>query len=154
MTIQVLMPALSPTMTEGTIAAWVKSEGEEISSGEVLCEIETDKATMEVEAVEDGTLEKIIIPGGTENIAVNTVIAIILEDGEDPSTLKLIDIDASLVTEKEQVIGDDSVQNPGLSGSIGPLDSPDINRKLASPLAKRLAAKNLIELSLIQGSGP
>ena len=154
MPIKVLMPALSPTMTEGTIAAWVKSEGEEVSSGEVLCEIETDKATMEVEAVEDGILGKIVIPGGTENIAVNTVIAIILEDGEDPSTLKLIDIDASLVTEKEQVKGDDSVQNPGLSGSAGPLDSSDINRKLASPLAKRLAAKNVIDLSLLQGSGP
>ena len=85
MAIQVLMPALSPTMTEGTIAKWLKTEGDEITSGDVLCEIETDKATMEVEAVDEGTLGKILVAEGTEGVAVNTPIAVILEEGEDAS---------------------------------------------------------------------
>ena len=83
MPIQILMPSLSPTMSEGTIANWVKAEGDDISSGDVLCEIETDKATMEVEAIDDGVLGKILIASGTEGVAVNTPIAIILEEGED-----------------------------------------------------------------------
>jgi pyruvate dehydrogenase E1 component beta subunit len=85
MAIQVLMPALSPTMTEGTIAKWMKAEGDAVASGDVLCEIETDKATMEVEAVDEGTLGKILIAEGTEGVAVNTPIAVILEEGEDAS---------------------------------------------------------------------
>jgi len=85
MAIQILMPALSPTMTEGKIAAWMKSEGDTITSGDVLCEIETDKATMEVEAIDEGILGKILVPDGTEGVAVNTPIAVILEDGEDTS---------------------------------------------------------------------
>ena len=83
MAIQVLMPALSPTMTEGNIAKWLKTEGDKVASGDVLCEIETDKATMEVEAVDEGTLDKILIPEGTEGVAVNTPIAVILEENED-----------------------------------------------------------------------
>ncbi len=83
MAIQVLMPALSPTMTEGNIAKWLKTEGDKVASGDVLCEIETDKATMEVEAVDEGTLGKILIPEGTEGVAVNTPIAVILEENED-----------------------------------------------------------------------
>jgi len=85
MAIPVLMPALSPTMTEGKIAKWLKSEGDAVTSGDVLCEIETDKATMEVESVEEGVLGKIIIAEGTDNVAVNTAIAMILEEGEDAS---------------------------------------------------------------------
>ncbi|MDG2205304.1 MAG: hypothetical protein P8M79_08660, partial [Alphaproteobacteria bacterium] len=85
MAIHVLMPALSPTMTEGTIANWMKSEGDKVVSGDVLCEIETDKATMEVEAVDEGVLGKILIAAGTEGVAVNTPIAVILEEGEDTS---------------------------------------------------------------------
>ncbi|EME67589.1 pyruvate dehydrogenase subunit beta [Paramagnetospirillum caucaseum] len=87
MPIQVLMPALSPTMTEGKLAKWLKAEGEAVKSGDILAEIETDKATMEMEAVEDGTLGKILVPGGTEGVAVNTPIALILEEGEDASAL-------------------------------------------------------------------
>ncbi len=82
MTIQVLMPALSPTMTEGNLAKWVKKEGDQVESGDVIAEIETDKATMEVEAVDDGIIGKILIEEGTENVAVNTPIAVLLEDGE------------------------------------------------------------------------
>ena len=87
MPIEVLMPALSPTMTEGKLAKWLKQEGEEIASGDVLAEIETDKATMEVEAVEEGTLGRILISEGTDNVAVNTPIALLLEDGEDAAAL-------------------------------------------------------------------
>jgi len=87
MPIQVLMPALSPTMTEGTLAKWLKKEGDEVASGDLLAEIETDKATMEVEAVEAGTLGRILVADGTENVPVNTPIAMILEDGEDADAL-------------------------------------------------------------------
>src|SRR6266404_93210 len=85
---QVLMPALSPTMTEGKIARWVKSEGDTVRAGDVLAEIETDKATMEVEAVDEGVLGKILIPEGTQAVKVNEPIGVMLEDGEDASALK------------------------------------------------------------------
>ena len=91
MPIQILMPALSPTMTEGNLASWNVSEGDTISAGDVICEIETDKATMEVEAVDEGVLGKIVVPGGTEAVAVNTVIAMLLEEGEDASALEGVD---------------------------------------------------------------
>ncbi len=83
MATEVLMPALSPTMTEGKIARWLKSEGEAVRAGDVLAEIETDKATMEVEAVDEGVLAKIVIPEGTDHVAVNTPIALIAGNGED-----------------------------------------------------------------------
>src|ERR1700722_18995828 len=81
MTTQILMPALSPTMTEGKLAKWLKKEGDQVTSGDVLAEIETDKATMEVEAVDEGILQKILIQEGTENVAVNTPIAVLTENG-------------------------------------------------------------------------
>jgi pyruvate dehydrogenase E1 component beta subunit len=84
MSINVLMPALSPTMEQGKLAKWLKNEGDPVKSGDVIAEIETDKATMEVEAVDEGVLARILVPGGSENVAVNTPIAIIAEDGEDP----------------------------------------------------------------------
>jgi pyruvate dehydrogenase E1 component beta subunit len=88
MTIEVLMPALSPTMTEGKIARWLKKEGDKVKSGDVLAEIETDKATMEVEAVDEGQLGKILVPEGTENVAVNQPIAVLLEEGEDAAAVE------------------------------------------------------------------
>ena len=87
MPIQILMPALSPTMTEGKLAKWLKAEGDAVKSGDVLCEIETDKATMEFEAVDEGVLGKILVPGGTEGVAVNAAIAVLLTEGEDASAL-------------------------------------------------------------------
>ena len=87
MPIKILMPALSPTMEEGTLAKWVKNEGDTVSAGDVIAEIETDKATMEVEAVDEGTLGKILIEAGTENVKVNTPIALLLEEGEDAADL-------------------------------------------------------------------
>src|SRR5689334_6456892 len=88
MPIQVLMPALSPTMEKGNLAKWVKSEGDKVKAGDVIAEIETDKATMEVEAVDEGTLGKILVPEGTADVAVNTPIAVLLGDGEDASAIK------------------------------------------------------------------
>src|ERR1700686_3397935 len=87
MPIEVLMPALSPTMEKGNLAKWLKSEGGKIKAGDVIAEIETDKATMEVEAVDEGTLGKILVPEGTADVAVNTPIAMILSDGEDASAI-------------------------------------------------------------------
>jgi len=87
MPIEILMPALSPTMTEGKLAKWTKQEGDSVAAGDVIAEIETDKATMEVEAVDEGTLGKILVPEGTEEVAVNSVIALLLEEGEDAAAL-------------------------------------------------------------------
>ncbi|MEJ2027075.1 MAG: biotin/lipoyl-binding protein, partial [Limibacillus sp.] len=87
MPVQVLMPALSPTMTEGKLAKWLVKEGDEFNSGDVIAEIETDKATMEVEAVEEGTLGKIVVAEGTEGVPVNEVIALLLEEGESADDL-------------------------------------------------------------------
>ena len=85
---EVLMPALSPTMTEGNLARWLKKEGDQVAAGDVIAEIETDKATMEVEAVDEGTLGKILVAEGTEGVAVNTPIALLLAEGEDASALE------------------------------------------------------------------
>src|SRR3546814_4534772 len=87
MPIEIRMPALSPTMTEGKLAKWLKQEGDEVAAGDVLAEIETDKATMEVEAVDEGVLGKILVPEGTDAVPVNQVIAVLLEDGEDASAI-------------------------------------------------------------------
>jgi pyruvate dehydrogenase E2 component (dihydrolipoamide acetyltransferase) len=88
MPIEILMPALSPTMTEGNLAKWLVKEGDAISSGDIIAEIETDKATMEVEAVDEGTIGRISVPEGAEGVPINTVIALVLEDGEDASALE------------------------------------------------------------------
>ena len=88
MPIEILMPALSPTMTEGNLAKWLKKEGDEVHSGDVLAEIETDKATMEVEAIDDGKIGKILVPEGAQGIKVNEPIALLLGEGEDASTIK------------------------------------------------------------------
>src|ERR1700748_1293267 len=88
MPIQVLMPALSPTMEKGNLAKWLKKEGEAVKPGDVIAEIETDKATMEVEAIDEGTLGQILVPEGTNDVAVNTPIAVILNEGEDAAALK------------------------------------------------------------------
>src|SRR5205823_2930868 len=85
---QVLMPALSPTMEKGNLAKWIKNEGDKVKAGDVIAEIETDKATMEVEAVDEGTLGKILVPEGTADVAVNTPIAVILGDGESAADIK------------------------------------------------------------------
>ena len=87
MPIEILMPALSPTMEEGTLAKWMVKEGDEVASGDVIAEIETDKATMEVEAVDEGVIGKIVVDEGTEGVKINTAITILLEEGEDASAI-------------------------------------------------------------------
>ena len=155
MPIQILMPALSPTMSEGTIANWVKAEGDDISSGDVLCEIETDKATMEVEAIDDGVLGKILIAGGTEGVAVNTPIAIILEEGEDASVMGGIDTTAPAPATGDappKPTGEPAPAAPAPAAAPPPTATG--KRIFASPLAKRLAEQNSLDVALIGGSGP
>src|SRR5436853_1493146 len=89
MPIEILMPALSPTMTEGNLAKWLKKEGDKVKAGQVIAEIETDKATMEVEAVDEGTLGKILVPAGTDGVKVNALIAVLLEEGETAADIKI-----------------------------------------------------------------
>ena len=93
MAIEIKMPALSPTMEEGTLAKWLVADGDEVRSGDVIAEIETDKATMEVEAIEDGKIGQILVPAGTQHVKVNAVIAMLLEDGESASDMKLPTLD-------------------------------------------------------------
>src|SRR5579884_846481 len=99
MPIEIRMPALSPTMTEGAVARWLKKEGDEVHSGDVIAEIETDKATMEYEAVDEGRLGKIIVPEGTQGVKVNQPIAVLLEEGEDASALDQAAAAASMPAE-------------------------------------------------------
>src|SRR6187455_614884 len=100
MPVQVLMPALSPTMEKGNLSKWMKSEGDKVKSGDIIAEIETDKATMEVEATDEGTLGKILVPEGTADVAVNTPIAVILSEGEDPSSIGDVKASASGAQQK------------------------------------------------------
>lgn len=153
MPIEILMPALSPTMTEGNVAKWLKNEGDRIVPGDVIAEIETDKATMEVEAIEEGILAKIVIPQGTENVAVNSVIAILLEEGEDSSALDNFAITSNEVPKVPELVvkGDKESKLPEKT-VIEQTTIP--TRIFASPLAKKLAKIANIELSNIQGSGP
>ncbi len=151
MPINITMPALSPTMTEGTLAKWLKAEGDTIESGDVIAEIETDKATMEVEAVDEGVIGKILITEGTENVPVNDVIAILLEDGETANDIG--DAPAAAAPKAEEKV----IEEPKVSAAPAPqktVDTPKGTRVFASPLAKRLAANAGIDLSTVKGSGP
>ena len=109
---EVLMPALSPTMEKGNLAKWLKKEGDSVKSGDVIAEIETDKATMEVEAVDEGTLGKILVPEGTADVAVNTPIAVILSDGEDASAIKAAKPASSFETPAARAPQDEASQRP------------------------------------------
>ena len=133
MPIEVLMPALSPTMEKGNLAKWVKSEGDKIKSGDIIAEIETDKATMEVEATDEGTLGKILIPEGTADVAVNTPIAVILSDGEDASAIKAAKAAAPTPAVQQHV---EESQPPAAESAVGtapvaapkqtPAEDPDV----------------------------
>ena len=161
MPIQILMPALSPTMTEGSVARWLKKEGDEVHSGDVIAEIETDKATMEYEAVDDGRLGKIIAPEGTQGIKVNEPIAVLLEEGEDPSAIG--DMTAAFTKPaapepKADASGAPTLRpvgTPALSATNGHDTSQGVvERIIASPLARRMAAQAGLDLAAIKGSGP
>ncbi|MSO89508.1 MAG: pyruvate dehydrogenase complex dihydrolipoamide acetyltransferase, partial [Rhodospirillaceae bacterium] len=148
MPIEILMPALSPTMTEGNLVKWHKQEGQSVKAGEVLAEIETDKATMEVEAVDEGTLGKILVPAGAQGVKVNAVIAVLLREGEDKSALASAAPAAAAPAALPPVAASKApVQVPAPPPAAG-------GRIAASPLARRLAAQARIDLAAIKGSGP
>ena len=150
MTINITMPALSPTMTEGTLAKWLKAEGDTIEAGEPIVEIETDKATMEVEAIEDGTLGKIVVSEGVENVAVNTVIGVMLAEGEDAAALEAIVIEAPAPRAPVPAVTPEAAE-------AAPAPAPaarDGQRVKASPLARKMAAQAGIDLGTLTGSGP
>lgn len=148
MPIEILMPALSPTMEEGTLAKWLVKEGDSVTSGDVMCEIETDKATMEFEAVDEGVIGKILIADGTEGIAVNTAIAILLEDGESADSV-------GEVTQKDAAPEKAAASAAPDMPQEAPAPKPrDETRVFATPLARRIAADKGLDLGQISGSGP
>jgi len=151
MPIEILMPALSPTMTEGNVTKWLKREGEEVHSGDVLAEIETDKATMEFEAVDDGRLGKILVPDGAQGIKVNQPIALLLGEGEDASALENLDISAP------QTVTAPPAQAPAKARSAPeapPAPARGNGRIFASPLARRMAQQAGLDPARLNGSGP
>ena len=154
MATNILMPALSPTMTEGTLARWLKKEGDQVKAGEIIAEIETDKATMEVEAVDEGRLGKILVPGGTAGVKVNDVIAVLVEPGEAvgaaPAAKPAAAPAAAPATAPAPVAA------PAAQAPVAPAHSAPSSgdRAVASPLAKRMAQQAGLDLSRIQGSGP
>ncbi|MEM6747550.1 MAG: pyruvate dehydrogenase complex dihydrolipoamide acetyltransferase [Pseudomonadota bacterium] len=158
MPIPVLMPALSPTMEEGTLAKWLKSEGDEVNSGDIIAEIETDKATMEVEAIDEGKLGKILIAEGTEGVKVNAPIAVILEDGESASDIDEGSLGAPAAAPGPAAAApaeDTAPTTPSAPApAAAPVPSAGDARVKASPLAKRLAKQEGLPLEAIKGSGP
>ena len=150
MSVNILMPALSPTMEEGTLARWLVKEGDRISSGDLIAEIETDKATMEFEAVDEGIVGKLLVSEGSEGVKVNSPIAIILDDGEQleaSETTNLIVQEQPKTNNTEEAI----VQVEQISTNIAKIAS---KRIFATPLAKRLAKEKGLNLESISGSGP
>jgi pyruvate dehydrogenase E2 component (dihydrolipoamide acetyltransferase) len=148
MSTNILMPALSPTMTEGKLSRWLKKEGEEVKSGDVLAEIETDKATMEVEAVDEGFLAKIVVPDGTEGVAVNAVIGVLTETKGET-----VDAPKAEAAPKAEPAPAKEEPKPAAQ-SAAPAPANDEGRIFASPLAKRMAKQAGIDLAAIKGSGP
>ncbi|MDP6259888.1 MAG: biotin/lipoyl-containing protein, partial [Rhodospirillales bacterium] len=149
MTIKILMPALSPTMTDGKLAKWFKAEGDQVAAGDILAEIETDKATMEMEAVDDGVLGKIVIAEGTEGVAINSLIAVMMEEGEDVSAA-----DAAASTAPAPQATPPEEPAPAAQPAPQATLVEKGERIFASPLAKRMAADAGIDVAVISGSGP
>ncbi len=152
MPVEILMPALSPTMEEGTLAKWMVKEGDTVASGDVICEIETDKATMEVEAVDEGQVGKILVAEGTEGVKINTPIAIILEEGESASAITEA---APMATPVTAVATHEVVKGAAASAAPAPvMQAATGDRIMASPLAKRMAGLMNVNLTGLAGSGP
>ncbi len=157
MPINITMPALSPTMEEGTLAKWLVKEGDNVASGDIIAEIETDKATMEVEAVDEGIVGKILVPEGSENVKVNAVIAILLEEGESADDIGKVKDAPALAPitpnapepKKEKAKQADSFSSPSTARA-----SNKQGRVFASPLARRIAKEANIDISAISGTGP
>ncbi|HKX23094.1 MAG TPA: pyruvate dehydrogenase complex dihydrolipoamide acetyltransferase [Rhizorhapis sp.] len=155
MAINIQMPALSPTMEEGTLAKWLVKEGDTVSAGDLLAEIETDKATMEFEAVDEGTVAKILIPEGADNVKVGTVIAVLAEEGEDTGN-----VGTPVAEAPKAKVQADAAPAPISEPRHDPVPAKPVsapqpeNRIKASPLARRLAEQKGLDLSAITGSGP
>ena len=173
MPINITMPALSPTMEEGNLAKWLVKEGDQVAPGDVIAEIETDKATMEVEAVDEGTVAKLVVPAGTEGVKVNAVIAILAGEGEDAGAAAKgggkteAKADAEAKPEKALIppqVGEMSAKPteggavPPASQSVAPApvngSANGATRSFASPLARRIAKEAGIDISAVEGSGP
>ncbi|NUB23788.1 pyruvate dehydrogenase complex dihydrolipoamide acetyltransferase [Azospirillum brasilense] len=157
MTIQILMPALSPTMTEGNLAKWLKKEGDAVKSGDVIAEIETDKATMEVEAADEGRLGKILVQAGTQGVAVNTPIAVLLEEGEDDSALAKAAAPAPAAAPAAAPAPAASAPAAAPAPLAAAAPAPAAQgggRVFASPLARRLAEQAGLDLKAVKGTGP
>src|SRR5690242_15236104 len=170
MPINILMPALSPTMEKGNLAKWLKKEGDKVKSGDVIAEIETDKATMEVEAVDEGTIAKILIPEGTQDVAVNDVIAVLAGDGEDvkaasagaasapPKTAPVAPTPAAAKPAAPPPPAPAAAPPTKPQASAAPAPTPAATnghgRIFSSPLARRLAKEAGIEVARILGTGP
>ncbi|MDK1388075.1 pyruvate dehydrogenase complex dihydrolipoamide acetyltransferase [Sinorhizobium sp. 8-89] len=166
MPINITMPALSPTMEEGNLAKWLVKEGDKVRSGDVIAEIETDKATMEVEAVDEGTVAKIVVPAGTEGVKVNALIAVLAADGEDVATAAKGGNGAAAPApaakaEQPAPAAPTAAPAPAAAPVAQPTAAPspapaagDGKRVFSSPLARRLAKEAGIDLSAIAGSGP
>ncbi|MGQ3214865.1 pyruvate dehydrogenase complex dihydrolipoamide acetyltransferase [Shinella sp.] len=162
MPINITMPALSPTMEEGNLAKWLVKEGDTVKSGDVIAEIETDKATMEVEAVDEGVVAKIVVPAGTEGVKVNSLIAILAADGEDVGAAaagggaaaapKADAKPAEAPKEAEKPAA--AAAAPVATASAGPAPAKDGNRVFSSPLARRIAKEAGVDISAVSGSGP
>ncbi|MDH2326272.1 pyruvate dehydrogenase complex dihydrolipoamide acetyltransferase [Cereibacter sp. SYSU M97828] len=150
MAVEILMPALSPTMEEGTLAKWLVKEGDEVKSGQVMAEIETDKATMEFEAVDEGIIGKILIAEGTSGVKVNTAIAILVEEGEEVGDTP------SPAPQKQDTVEEKAgrEEKPEPKAVTAPAPKAGGNRVFASPLARRIAADKGLDLSSVKGTGP
>ncbi|HEX5778483.1 MAG TPA: pyruvate dehydrogenase complex dihydrolipoamide acetyltransferase [Xanthobacteraceae bacterium] len=166
MPVNILMPALSPTMEKGNLAKWLKKEGDKVKAGDVIAEIETDKATMEVEAVDEGTIGKIVVAEGTQDVPVNQIIAVLLEDGEDAGAIKGAPAAAPAPKTEAKQEAKPAAPKPApapaaasaapktQTASTVPAPAQDGKRVFSSPLARRLAKDAGIDLSHIAGSGP
>jgi len=152
---EILMPALSPTMEEGTLAKWLVKEGDSVSSGDIIAEIETDKATMEFEAVDEGTIGKILIVEGSEGVKVNTPIAILLEDGETAADVALTAASTATPAANAAPSTMSAAATAKPAAPAAPAASVQNGaRVFASPLARRIAADKGLDLAQISGSGP
>ncbi len=157
MSINITMPALSPTMEEGTLAKWNVKPGDTVEAGDVIAEIETDKATMEVEAVDEGTVVQILVDEGTEGVKVNAVIAVLAEEGEDASSVSAAPVEAAPKAEAPAADTPKPAAAPAKQVASTPVQMPSLgagdDRIKASPLARRIAALKGVDLAALKGKG-
>ncbi len=161
MPINITMPALSPTMEEGNLSKWLVKEGDKIAPGDVIAEIETDKATMEVEAVDEGTIAKIVVPAGSEGVKVNALIAILAEEGEDVAAAAKGGASAPKAEAKAEAPKEEPkpVAAPAATPAPAKAEQPAVasnkgDRVFASPLARRIAKDSGVDIAAVKGSGP